>query len=93
MLYLVFSLILGGLIIGGLGRLVIPGPNPIGFFRTIVAGLAGSFLGGLVGRLILGWRYDYSFGLGFVLAVLFAALFVYLFERGRVPPGGQGTSI
>jgi uncharacterized membrane protein YeaQ/YmgE (transglycosylase-associated protein family) len=92
MVSLIISLIIGGLIIGGLGRLVVPGPNPIGFFRTIVAGLAGSFLGGLVGRLIFGWRYEYSFGLGFILAVIFAALFVYLFERGRVPPG-QGTAI
>jgi uncharacterized membrane protein YeaQ/YmgE (transglycosylase-associated protein family) len=83
---LVLSLALSGLIIGGLGRLIVPGPNPIGFLRTIVAGLAGSFLGGLVARLALGLRYGYSFGLGFVLAVLFAALFVYLFERGRVPP-------
>ncbi len=86
MVLLVISLALSGLITGGLGRLVIPGPNPIGFFRTIVAGLAGSFLGGLVARLALGLRYGYSFGVGFVLSVLFAALFVHLFERGRVPP-------
>jgi uncharacterized membrane protein YeaQ/YmgE (transglycosylase-associated protein family) len=86
MVLLVLSLALSGLIIGGLGRLLIPGPNPIGFLRTIVAGLAGSFLGGLVARLALGLRYGYSFGLGFLLAVLFAALFVYLFERSRVHP-------
>jgi uncharacterized membrane protein YeaQ/YmgE (transglycosylase-associated protein family) len=86
MVSLVLSLALSGLIIGGLGRLIIPGRNPIGFLRTIVAGLAGSFLGGLVARLAFGLRYGYSFGLGFVLAVVFAALFVHLFERNRVPP-------
>ena len=79
----ILGLILGGLIIGALGRLVVPGPNPIGFLRTIVAGLAGSFLGGLISRLALGIRYRYSFVIALVLAVVFAALFVYLFERSR----------
>ncbi|MGH3849552.1 MAG: GlsB/YeaQ/YmgE family stress response membrane protein, partial [Pseudonocardiaceae bacterium] len=37
-------------IIGGLGRLVIPGPQPIGLFATLVCGLAGSIIGGLVGQ-------------------------------------------
>jgi uncharacterized membrane protein YeaQ/YmgE (transglycosylase-associated protein family) len=86
MVLLVLSLALSGLIIGGLGRLIIPGPNPIGFLRTIIAGLAGSFIGGLVARLAFGLRYGYSFGVGFLLAVLFAALFVHLFERSRVHP-------
>jgi uncharacterized membrane protein YeaQ/YmgE (transglycosylase-associated protein family) len=84
MVLLVLSLALSGLVIGGLGRLLIPGPNPIGFLRTIVAGLAGSFLGGLLARLAFSLRYGYSFGLGFLLAVVFAALFVYLFERTAI---------
>ncbi len=79
----VLGLVLGGLIIGALGRLVVPGPNPIGILRTILAGLAGSFLGGLIARLALGIRYRYSFVIALVLAVVFAALFVYLFERSR----------
>src|SRR5437870_729150 len=61
-------------------RLLFPGPNPMGLLRTILVGLAGSFLGGLVARLAFGLRYRYSLGLGFVLSVLFAALLVYAFE-------------
>jgi uncharacterized membrane protein YeaQ/YmgE (transglycosylase-associated protein family) len=84
-IFFIVGLALGGLIIGGLGRLLVPGPNPIGFLRTIVAGLAGSFLGGLVARLAIGMRYRYSFAVAMILAVVFAALFVYLFERSRHP--------
>lgn len=80
MLALIILMIIGGAIIGALGRLVVPGPNPIGFIRTVLVGWAGSFLGGLVGRLVFGWRYEYSGLLALVVAVLFTALIVYLID-------------
>jgi len=83
MLFLLLSLALSGLIVGALGRLVVPGPNPMSIFHTILVGLAGSFIGGLVGRLILGWRYRYSFGLGLILAVAASALIVYFLDPRR----------
>lgn len=89
MLFLILVLVVGGLIIGALGRLVVPGPNPIGFVRTVLAGLAGSFLGGLVGRLIFGWRYRYSGLLGLVVAVAFTALIVYAIDNRRRPYGSS----
>lgn len=57
MLESIVALAVGGLIIGGLGRLLVPGPNPIGMFRTAVVGLLGSFLGGLVARFLFGLNY------------------------------------
>lgn len=83
MLTLIVLMILGGAIIGALGRLVVPGPNPIGFLRTVLAGWAGSFLGGLVGRFVFGLRYRYSGLLALVLAVAFTALIVYAFDGRR----------
>jgi uncharacterized membrane protein YeaQ/YmgE (transglycosylase-associated protein family) len=80
-LLFIITLAIGGLVIGALGRLLVPGPNPMGLLRTILVGLAGSFLGGLVARLALGLRYRYSLGLAFAMSVLFAALIVYAFER------------
>ena len=86
MITLVVLMVIGGAIIGALGRLVVPGPNPIGFVRTVLAGWAGSFLGGLVGRLVFGWRYRYSGLLALVVAVLFTALIVYAIDgRRRIP--------
>ena len=86
MLFLLLALAVSGLVIGALGRLVVPGRNPMGLFQTILVGLGGSFLGGLVGRLVFGLRYRYSYGLGLILSVAFAALIVYALDprrRGR----------
>jgi uncharacterized membrane protein YeaQ/YmgE (transglycosylase-associated protein family) len=82
-------MIIGGAIIGGLGRLVVPGPNPIGFVRTVLAGLAGSFLGGLVGHVVFGWRYRYSGVLALVIAVGFTALIVSAIDRPHRHNPGQ----
>lgn len=37
-----------GLIVGGLARMLLPGREAMGIFGTILAGLAGSFIGGLI---------------------------------------------
>jgi uncharacterized membrane protein YeaQ/YmgE (transglycosylase-associated protein family) len=92
MLFLILVMVIGGLIIGALGRLVVPGPNPIGFVRTVLAGWAGSFLGGLLGRLVFGWRYRYSGLLALIVAVATTALIVYLIDgRHSRHTSGVGT--
>jgi uncharacterized membrane protein YeaQ/YmgE (transglycosylase-associated protein family) len=70
-------LILSGLIVGALGRLAIPGRDPMGIGMTILVGIAGSFIGGLVGILLLGRPG------GMLLSVLAAAGIVYLIRRSR----------
>jgi uncharacterized membrane protein YeaQ/YmgE (transglycosylase-associated protein family) len=81
MLIWLLWLAIGGLIIGGLGRLLVPGPNPIGLVRTALAGLAGSFVGGLIARYALGLYNRYSLLVGFVLAVIIAAIIVAAIDR------------
>ena len=41
-----------GLIAGALARLLVPGRDPMGWIGTIVLGLAGSLVGGLLADLI-----------------------------------------
>lgn len=73
-----------GLIAGAVGRLLVPGPNPLGCLGTMVAGVAGSFLAGLVGRLLLGRGYT----AGWIASILGAAVVVYLVTRyGRARRG------
>jgi uncharacterized membrane protein YeaQ/YmgE (transglycosylase-associated protein family) len=79
MLGFLISLIIGGLIIGALGRLAIPGPNPMSVGMTILVGVGGSFIGGLVGYLLTGGRYAG----GWILAVAGAALIVWLMQRSQ----------
>jgi uncharacterized membrane protein YeaQ/YmgE (transglycosylase-associated protein family) len=77
-------LALSGLIVGALARLALPGPDPMGIGMTILIGLAGSFLGGLVTLAITGGR---NAG-GIVVSVAGATLIVYLIRRRR---GGSIT--
>ena len=39
-----------GIVFGALGRLIVPGPQPIGVLATISCGLVGSLVGGIVGQ-------------------------------------------
>lgn len=80
LLLIILALVLQGLVVGALGRLAIPGPNPMSLGQTILVGIGGSFLGGLVGYFIFGGS---RFGL--ILGIVGAALIVYLLERSRRP--------
>ncbi len=71
----IISLIISGLIVGALGRLAIPGPNPMSIGMTILVGLGGSLLGGLVSRLVFG-----TYG-GFMFGLLGAILLVVLYRK------------
>jgi uncharacterized membrane protein YeaQ/YmgE (transglycosylase-associated protein family) len=45
--FIVVMLVLG-LIAGALARVIIPGPDPMGIWATILLGVVGSFIGGLI---------------------------------------------
>ena len=77
----IISLVITGAIFGALGRLAIPGPNPMSIGMTILVGIGGAFLGGLV-AILLGADGI----LVFVLQALGAALIVYLMQRRGVRP-------
>jgi uncharacterized membrane protein YeaQ/YmgE (transglycosylase-associated protein family) len=66
MLARLIGLIVVGLVVGSLGRLVHPGPDPMPIWLTIALGLGASIVAGI---LITG-------PLGFVLAVVIAAVLV-----------------
>jgi uncharacterized membrane protein YeaQ/YmgE (transglycosylase-associated protein family) len=46
------SLLVSGLIIGVLARYAVPGKDPLKFWQTILLGVSGSVLGGLVAGLL-----------------------------------------
>jgi uncharacterized membrane protein YeaQ/YmgE (transglycosylase-associated protein family) len=72
----VLAILLSGLVIGGLGRLAVPGPDPMPIWMTIALGIAGSVAGGALAL---------ALGLGvygvFVLSVLAATLIVIGYRR------------
>ena len=58
MLGLILYLLIIGIIAGYLARLLVPGRDNIGFGRTVILGIVGSFIGGLLGYLIFGEDLD-----------------------------------
>lgn len=74
-LWYILILLVWGLIVGGLARLAVPGPDPMPIWMTIALGLAGSILGGVVGQLLFGYPG------GFPLAFLFAVLLLIAYRR------------
>lgn len=70
------SLLIIGLVVGALGRLVVPGPNPMSIWATLGIGLLGAFVGGLIaGLLRFGWV------LTLAVEVALAALLVWILTR------------
>jgi uncharacterized membrane protein YeaQ/YmgE (transglycosylase-associated protein family) len=81
----VISLVIVGLVIGALGRLIVPGPNRIGFAATLGVGLVGALVGGLLGGLL---------GVGavsivFELAISAALVYVVSGRNRRLHWGGR----
>ncbi len=71
-----------GLIVGALGRLLVPGHNPMGLFATALVGIGGAFVGGFIARLI--WPVPAAHHLGvFVCEVVGAAAIVALVSGSR----------
>jgi uncharacterized membrane protein YeaQ/YmgE (transglycosylase-associated protein family) len=66
-----------GLIIGALGRLLVPGRQPLGCLVTTLVGIGGSLVGGWVGEVLLNRPG------GFILAVLCSAGIVFAITRLR----------
>ena len=89
---LVFILLVAvsGLIVGGLARLAVPGPDPMPLWRTISLGILGSLLGGLAAGV---------FGIGgpsgiFLLSLIGAVVLLILYRRvfqgrGITGPGSR----
>lgn len=69
----------GGLILGALARLALPGPDPLSLLQTMGVGLAASFLSGLVVYLIT----DGAAGPGFLVSFTFAVVIMYFIRRRR----------
>lgn len=74
----IILLILIGLVIGGLARLALPGPDPMGLFATAAVGIAGSLISGLILRLAF-----HRVGWSFLVAVLVSTGIVWLIRRSR----------
>ena len=74
-----------GLIAGALARLIMPGRDAMGIIATIILGIVGSLLGGLVSMAIWGNRTAGFQPAGLLLSILGAiiVLWIYRMVKGR----------
>ena len=68
-----------GFVIGIIAKLVHPGKENMGLIMTILLGIAGSFLAGVIGQFI-GW-YRAGEGAGFIASVIVAIILLVIYGR------------
>jgi hypothetical protein len=74
MIVYLFTLAVVGLVVGGLARLALPGPDPMSVGETILVGIASC---------LLVWALFGRGGAGIVLSVLCSTGIVYAIRRSR----------
>jgi uncharacterized membrane protein YeaQ/YmgE (transglycosylase-associated protein family) len=77
----VIGWIVFGLIVGAIAKLLMPGRDPGGIIVTMLLGVAGALLGGLLGR-TLGW-YASNDTAGLLMSVLGAVILLALYRTVR----------
>ena len=76
MITFIIGLVLMGLVVGALARLLVPGRDPMSIGATILLGIVGSILGGIIGRAV----FDNDGG-GFLLALVTTIVLLLVLRR------------
>ena len=76
-LYLII-LAVSGLVVGALARLSLPGRDPMTIPQTILLGLAGNFIAGIIVWLV--WGHNVP---GLVVSVACSSVILYFIRRSR----------
>jgi uncharacterized membrane protein YeaQ/YmgE (transglycosylase-associated protein family) len=81
MLHLIWSIIVGA-IVGGIAEFLVPGRQHLGFWKSALLGIAGSIIGGLIGRLFSKPAPGSSFHpAGILMSIICAVLLLILWGR------------
>lgn len=84
----IFTAILAGIILGAVGRLIVPGRQAIGWILTFTLGLVGAFLGGFLAEglgIDVWWQT-------FIVQAVVAAILVFL-VAGLIRSNRRSTSV
>jgi uncharacterized membrane protein YeaQ/YmgE (transglycosylase-associated protein family) len=74
------SLAIVGLLTGALARLALPGRDPMSLLQTMLVGIGGAFIAGVIVYVISGGRY---YGAGWFISFVCSVGIVYLVRRRR----------
>jgi uncharacterized membrane protein YeaQ/YmgE (transglycosylase-associated protein family) len=89
----ILGLIVIGVVIGILARLVLPGRQRIGVGMTILLGIAGALVGGIVASAIgTGDIFELNF-IGTIVGIVAAAALIGAAERGGLGKGRRRDAL
>jgi uncharacterized membrane protein YeaQ/YmgE (transglycosylase-associated protein family) len=75
----IILLALSGLVVGAIARLLLIGPDPMSILETMLAGIAGSVIAGLIAYYV----FDRDTGPGLLLSIVCAMAIVYAVRKYR----------
>ena len=87
----IILLALSGLVVGALARLLLIGPDPMSILETMLAGIGGSLIAGLIAYYV----FDRNTGPGLLLSIVCAMAIVYAVRKYRQraePDRARGTA-
>ncbi len=77
---IIWTIVLG-FVIGVIAKVLHPGKDRMGFVMTVLLGIGGSFVAGIVGQ-FLGW-YQAGEGAGFIASVIAAIVLLVIYGKIR----------
>jgi uncharacterized membrane protein YeaQ/YmgE (transglycosylase-associated protein family) len=94
----IITMIIIGAIAGFIGRLLVPGPDPMSVPMTILVGIIGSFIGGFIGWALFGKDLDEgalqpSGIIGSIVGAVLVVLAYRAFNRRSVGAGQHRTTL
>ena len=72
-----------GFVVGLIARAIMPGTQQMGIVKTTLIGVAGSFIGGLLGNLISGNSIFHLASAGWIGSILGAVVLMVILGRRR----------
>jgi uncharacterized membrane protein YeaQ/YmgE (transglycosylase-associated protein family) len=87
----IIAAIVIGIIAGYLGRLLLPGRDPMGFVGTVVAGILGALVGYFLFTSLLGIGDNDKFDLGGIVGSIIGTMIVLLIWRAIAGRSDHGT--
>jgi uncharacterized membrane protein YeaQ/YmgE (transglycosylase-associated protein family) len=84
MLHLLWTALIG-LVVGAIAKFIIPGKDPGGIWITMLIGIAGSFVGTWIGRMV--GHYGENDSAGFLMSLVGALILLgiyHLIKRAQV---------
>jgi len=67
-----------GLVVGAIAKLIMPGKEPGGIWITMLIGIAGSFIGTFLGRMV--GHYQEGQSAGFIMSLVGACILLGIYQ-------------